>query len=250
MVNFVNEHLIQDVIQSENTWNKPDFSEDYQRCLIKSKGAVVKKDNAFVNGDRTICVHNRGMSPNDKTRIISTVMEGDSRSRVTIRTSTDTRYDTDVFVVAIPYDGLIIPIENEPELMIYRTMIMRSDKASFEHEDRKYKRCLYLVVSPKYAEKCDSGWYSEKCDLIVKTIQSNKPRNAAPTGDESWFVTIHTIKFGVDGLYDYEIDSEELPYGAIDPDELHKARICTSMVEPTLLKPYDGAKKGKKKNGE
>lgn len=248
MLHFINEHLFQDEIQSENTWEKNGHSEQYQRCLIKSNGAVAKKDGSFVNADRTLCVHNKGTSPVDKTRIISTIMEGDTRSRVTIRTSEDTRYDTDVFAVAIPYDGLIIPIEDAPELLIYRAMIMKSDKATFEHEDRKYKRCLYLIVSPKFAEKGENGWYSESCDLVVKTIQSNKPRNADPTGDETWFVTIHHIKFADEGMFEYTIEKEQLPYGAIDPDELHKARIC-EVVEPQLLKPREAMppKKGKKK---
>lgn len=238
MVYFINEHLIQDEIQSENTWEKNGHTEEYKRCLIKSNGAVVKKDGSFVPSDRTLCVHNRGTSPNDKTRIISTINEGDpaARARVTIRTSADTRYDTDVFVLAIPYDGLILPVEGAENLMVYRTMIMKSDKATFEHEDRKYKRCLYMVVSPKFSEKGENGWYNESCNLVVKTIQSNKPRDAEPTGDESWFITIHTIKFGVDGLYEYEISSEEVPYGAIDPDSLHKIKICET-VEPTALKP-------------
>lgn len=258
MVYFINEHLIQDEIQSENTWEKNGNSEDYKRCLIKSSGAVAKNktDGSFAPSDRTLCVHNRGTSPNDKTRIISTVTEGDTRPRVTIRTSADTRYDTDVFILAIPYDGLILPIEGAENLLIYRTMIMKSDKATFEHEDRKYKRCLYMVVSPKFSERNENGWYNDSCTLTVKTIQSNKPRNAEPTGDESWFVTIHTIRFGMDGLYDYEIGSEEVPYGAIDPDSLHKVKICNT-VEPTQLKPKkDGdtavghamkkAKRGKK----
>ena len=247
MVYFVNEHLIQDEIQSESTWDKGGHKEDYQRCLIKSNGAVAKKDGSFVSADRALCVHNRGSSPAAKTRIISTVMNPDERPRVTIRTAADTRYDTDVFVLAIPYDGLIIPIESEDELMIYRAMIMKSDKATFEHEDRKYKRCLYLVVSPKFSEKGENGWYNDNCDLVVKTIHSNKPRYAEPTCDESWFVSVHHIKFGTDGLYDYEVSKEELPYGAIDPDALHKARICKT-VEPTLIKDRTsgGPKKGKK----
>ena len=107
---YVNENLISEELQHTSTWQKT--GEEYERWMIKTNGLERRtQDGSFERAERVICVHNLGKIPGDRTRVVATKFEGEEQypAKVTVRTSSDTRYDTDVFIVAIPYDGIVLP---------------------------------------------------------------------------------------------------------------------------------------------
>lgn len=232
MLYYVNDHLIQDEVASEGTWTntKDNTEEAYKRILITTAANAVKReeDGSFVPTSRTICAHMCSLDPKAKTRIANIIPTDSTITRVSIRTSIKNKYDNDAFVVAIPYDGMIIPMDQKDALSIYRFMILKSDKVSIEHEDRKYRRCIYFVVSPREQAGADE-WYPDDCNLVVKTVRSNLARGAEPDENTVWTITTHTVRFGLNGTFEITHTTEDVPFDTIDASQLRDAELCHVM---------------------
>lgn len=240
---YVNENLISEELQHTSTWQKT--GEEYERWMIKTNGLERRtQDGSFERAERVICVHNLGKIPGDRTRVVATKFEGEEQypAKVTVRTSSDTRYDTDVFVVAIPYDGIVMPTIGGETLDVYKFAIIKSDRLSFQTaEDRKYRRCIYAVVAPDAQNISEEGFYPSSCDLVIRTAVSNyTPQQGEPDPVKNhWTVRTQRVRFGPNGAYDIEYSEEIVDYNAIDPNELHKAKIC-DLVEPVILAAREG----------
>lgn len=229
---YVNDHLISEEITGNNSW--PNTNETYNRIMLKTTPMATRKvegGKGFEPFSRNICAHNCSLLSNANTRISSTINEGAFVPRITIRTSSDTHHDSDIFLVALPYDGLIVPFEHdEKKLQIYKTMIVKSEQHSIEHLDRKYKRVIYLVVRPYYGGLGNDGWYD--ADLKITFAQSNKAREG--DAGSTWNFKHTTVRFGENGMYDIQVEEETAPYDAINPDDLRNQPIC-KLVEPTQI---------------
>lgn len=233
-VYYVNDHLINEEVANTGIWND---SESFDRIMITTTPMATRKneDGKFESFTRVICAHNCSKNPVANTRISSVQHEGTRSPRITIRTSSDTRYDSDVFVVALPYDGLIIPFEHDTEaLQIFKSMILKSEQFSIEHGDKKYKRVAYFVVRPNYNFIGSDDWYQEESNLKVTFAQSNRTRENQDENSLKWTLRHVTVRFGTNGLYEISEEEETVPYESLNPEDLRKAAICT-VVKPTIL---------------
>ena len=244
---FVNDHLIQEEIVGDGTWPS---AETYKRYMIRSANFLKKGDgNSMEEQSRPICAHNCSDSVGANTRISTVIHEGARSPKITVRTSCDTRYDSDIFVVAIPYDGLIKPVvHDEKALSIFKCVMIKSDKMSIQHEDRKYKRVAYFVVRPDYNYLGEDGKYAPDCDLVVTFAQSNRISRNQAESDSHWTFKTVRVSFGSNGIYDITSTEETAPYDTFNPDDVKGSPIC-SLVEPILIKDDDNAPKqnGKRK---
>lgn len=244
---YINDHLISEEVVSEGTWAQ-NSGEKYKRIMIRTTPAAVRKndDGKFESFTRPICAHNCSEQTNmANTRISSVVTAGEDQKppRITIRTSTDTRYDSDVFIIALPYEGVIQPFRHDPEaLAIYKTAILRSDRFSIEDETGRYRRVLYLVCRPDYKFEGDE-WYDDECNLEITFAHSNLPRGHKP-GEEAnakWTLRTAKIRFGTNGNYDLSYTDGELPYESLNFDDFRNAPIC-ELVEPIVIEPNTSRK--------
>ena len=248
MVYYVNDHLIQDEVVNEGSWSRDGVAEPYKKVIINAAAGAVKRqeDGSFAKITRTICAHNVSLNSDAKTRIVNIIPDGaEDKVRVSIRTSSTNRYDSDVFVVAIPYDGMVLPMEDAPGLNVFRTMILKSDQTSIESEDHKYRRVIYFVVSPHVPTESD-GWYPSECDLVVKTARSNVSKNNTETENSTWTVITHTVRFGEAGTFEILKDEEVVPYTQINPNDLRNVKIC-NLVPP--IRFGENGHKGNRSNG-
>jgi hypothetical protein len=205
--------------------------------MIKTTEDAVRKleDGSFEPNIRTICAHNCSLVPTAYTRISSTIRDGAFAPKITIRTSTDTRYNSDIFVVALPYDGMIKPFtHNTNALNIFKSLIVKSDKFSIKHEDHTYRRCAYFIVRPHHDWLGNDGWYGPDCDLVLTFAQSN--RNKATQSDEElqWTFKTVRVRFGENGKYEITSTEETAPYDTFNPEDIKSAPIC-ELVAPTQL---------------
>ena len=235
---YVNDHLIVEENMGQSNWAQNN-GEAYTRIMIKTTPMATKRNEEtkkFESISRPICAHNCSLMSTANTRISSVQRVGTKAPRVTIRTSSDTRYDSDIFVVAIPYDGLIMPMasQNTEALQIFKCLILKSDQFSIEHEDKKYKRVAYFVVRPNYNFMGHDGWYSDDANLVVSFAQSNRTRENQSESELSWNIRTVTIRFGENGQYEIKTNEEEAPYSSINPEDLRHGAIC-KIVEPTML---------------
>lgn len=85
---------------------------------------------------------------NDKqnTRIWAQIQNG--KTIVKMNTSDSNLYDTDVYMVAIPFNGIIKPIERSYDYRIFRAVIVKSDKRDIEFEGAFYKNIAYMILVP------------------------------------------------------------------------------------------------------
>lgn len=234
---YVNDSLITDEMVGESSWPS---GETYKRYMIRSIPFLKKMDDgSMIEQTRPICAHNCSDDPSSKTRVISVIHEGARTPKVTVRTSTDTRYESDIFVVAIPYDGLIKPIDHdEKALSIFKTLMIKSDRMSIAFEDRKYKRVAYFVCRPDYRELGQDGWYSDACSLKVTFAQSNKTHNDQPDEEVHWTFKTVTVRFGADGMYEISSAEEIAPFDTFNPDDIKSVPIC-NVVQPTVISEND-----------
>ena len=251
---YVNDHLFTEEILSESKWPQND-NEPYKRIMLRTTPqAVLKDDNGvLVPTTKAICVHNCSLlQGNVRTRIASTLDPNSPNRfpRITVRTSTDTRYDTDVFVVAIPYNGMIKPFRHDTEgLSIYKSIILKSDQATIEHLDTKYRRCAYFVVVPNYKSLAADGWYGPESNLVMTTAQSDLKARGVTEETAKWTFKTTTVRFGENGLFEITCTEETAPYDVFSPDDIKGKEICTH-VEPTILNSLKGTGKDNRSSSE
>lgn len=240
---YVNANLIaEDENVTHGTWAQT--NEAYDRTMIRTTPEVLRKkeDGTFEPFSRILCAHNCSTIPSANSRISSTIREGDHAPRITIRTSSDTRYNSDIFIVAIPYEGIIMPFEhNEDALAIYRATFVKSDKFSVNHENKTYRRVAYFVVKPDFKYLGSDGIYGEECKLKVTFAQSSKTRKDEKP--EKWELTTVTVEFGADGAFEISSEKSEIGYDEFDPETIRGKGVC-KIVEPH--KVDGGNNRGKK----
>lgn len=240
---YINDHLISEETISEGTWAQNN-GEKYKRIMLRTTPMAVKKgdDGKFESFTRPLCAHNCSEMLNmANTRISSVLTKGAERRipRITVRTSTDTRYDSDVFVIALPYEGVIVPFTHDTEaLAIYKTTILRSDRFSIEDETGRYSRVLYLICRPDYKFTGEDGWYESACNLQVTFAHSNLPRGhkESEEANAKWILRTAKIRFGTNGKYELTYEDSESPYNSMNFNDFKNAPIC-ELVEPVLIDP-------------
>ena len=241
---YVNEHLIHEEVTDDKSWPN---GENYKRIMIRTTDQLVKanEDGEVQNFSKPICAHNCSLNPTSNTRISSTYTEGETKrnARVTVRTSSDTRYNSDIFIVALPYEGMVQPFTHDEEaLQIYKSLIVKSDKFSIENGDKKYRRCAYFIVKPNHTHLGNDGWYDQACNLKLTFARSDRPKKGQ-TGPVKWIFTETTVRFGTDGKYEVTENVTEGDENSFDPESIRSAPIC-KIVEPTALAPRDAQQGG------
>jgi len=67
---------------------------------------------------------------------------------VVIKFNQSVKVDNSLYIVAIPFNGVIKPIPASNQYRILKGYIAVSDNWSIEYGPRKYKKILYLIISP------------------------------------------------------------------------------------------------------
>lgn len=88
---------------------------------------------------------------------------------------------SDIYVVAFPFNGMILPIPEDPTYRIYKGMIMSSVRP-FYFKGRRYRKILYLVVEPHRALFNQNHKYHT--DTISLKLESYAIYKDKDTGDE------------------------------------------------------------------
>ena len=88
---------------------------------------------------------------------------------------------SDIYVVAFPFNGMILPIPEDPTYRIYKGMIMSSVRP-FYFKGRRYRKILYLVIEPHRALFNQNHKYHT--DTISLKLESYAIYKDKDTGDE------------------------------------------------------------------
>lgn len=146
MITILNEELFEKVTEHRDGKNgKP----DYFRTIISSSIESVDKKDPTVKCKRVVdhVLHTAEDNFNkENTRIL--VDWTTNRPFVKINQGDRNRYDAPVYMIAIPYNGFIAPIEKSNAYRIYKAFTIRSEKKDIEFQDHMYGRVAYMTVVP------------------------------------------------------------------------------------------------------
>lgn len=115
-----------------------------------------------------------------------------------------TENKSDMYVIAFPFNGMILPIAEDPRYRIYKGMIMSSVRP-FYFKNRRYRKILYLVVEPHTALfDTNHKYHTDKIDVTLQSFAIYKDRE---TGEEKTNHETLTINFYKDTeTYDWEYE--------------------------------------------
>lgn len=143
----------------------------------------------------------------------------------------------DLYVVAFPFNGMILPIEEDPCYRIYKGMIVPSVRP-FYFNGRRYRKILYLVIEPHRALFApDHKHHQDKINLKLDSFAIYKDRE---TGDEKTNHETLNIAFKSTGMeynWEYEVMNEAK---RIEPD-IGTTLWNTFKFEP---KQFDNNRRG------
>lgn len=231
MISYVNEHLFDVVLTGNGIWSNS--GENYERFAIKTSDMVVQSRDGSdsVPSQRILAMYND--AGNGNTRIVSTRGGEHNALRVTVRRSSDTKYDSDVFMVAIPFSGFVVPITESEHLDIFKGTVMRSDQYIDHIDGERYKKILYAVVRP-FHKVCNNGVYDDSADFVVQFAQSNKTRKDQDTSKLKWKMRTVRVKFMTNGGYHITNETIEVPFDQFDPEKI-KGNNLFPIVEPRVF---------------
>jgi hypothetical protein len=144
------------------------------------------------------------------------------------------KYDTTVYLIAIPYSGMMAPLEKSHEYRIYKGLTVRAEKRTIEFDGKKYNKIAFLaVVLNESLFKEDSPHHQEQLALTIDTF------NLENNGDEKDTIkTTVSIIFTKDQEPSVNTSSEKVD--PIDMEEFKGKRVFPIYQGP---KGYDKGEK-------
>ena len=139
--------------------------------------------------------------------------------QVTVRCLKDNSDNkSDIYVIAFPFNGMILPISEDPTYRIYKGMIMSSVRP-FYFKGRRYRKILYLVVEPHRALfDANHKYHTDTIELKLESyaIYKDKDTGEEKTNHEAFHLNMMQNSF--DYGWDYEIMDEAFRIDAV-PDK-------------------------------
>ena len=127
-------------------------------------------------------------------------------NNVVIRVSERNKYDSNLMMIAIPFNGIAQPIPESKQFRIHKGVVVRSDKRNIRCNDNLYKKVLYLIVEPNVSLFDDAHKYHT--DEIVLPFISYNLENKEEGSDAVTMKCTVTVKFTADNIY-YDETFEE-----------------------------------------
>lgn len=120
----------------------------------------------------------------------------------------ENRRNANIYVLAIPFNGMIVPIPEDPTYRIYKGMIGSSQRPIYVH-GRRYRKVLYLVIEPNM-QLLDPEHKHHVREIVVK-VESFAIYKDNESGDDRTNHEIYTFKIvDSDGMCSETIDQETL----------------------------------------
>jgi len=128
------------------------------------------------------------------------------------------RRNANIFVLAVPFNGMIVPIPEDPTYRIYKGMIGSSQRPIYVH-GRRYRKVLYLVIEPNMA-LLDPEHKHHVREISVK-VESFAVYKDSESGEDRTNHETYVFKVvDSDGMYTESTDQETLTKAVmIDHDQ-------------------------------
>lgn len=160
------------------------------------------------------------------------------RVECTVLDKSDTNYSCPVYIVAVPFNGILDAIKPSNGYRIHRGFIGKAKRKEIVYNDETYTKVVFMVVTPNVAMfKKTHKNHVESIDLEVVSYNLN----STESGDSKTVKSTATISFTAAGA-DFSIVTED--WHAVDPKDLNTAK---SYIFP-IFNGLDTLKKRKAGN--
>ena len=166
MIQIINEELFNVTSKREENENGEFFKTAYHTAFS------VKNEKTGKMVQRIITT---AISPSEDPNIgnmsVYTTTNKSGNPNVSLRTSERYTSDTDVFLIAIPFNGFIQEIEKSSNYRIYRGFVVHSDKKNIKFNGQTYKKVAYMMVTinSKVFDE-EHKYHTDKIDLTINTF--------------------------------------------------------------------------------
>ena len=116
---------------------------------------------------------------------------------VKINASDENKFDTDVYMIAIPFNGIIKPIEKSFDFRIFRAFIANSDRRNIEFDGEFYKSIAYMIVVPNIQLLNEDHKYSKESLVFNFSFVTRSSDRDGETRSEETTVSLTFTKEGL-----------------------------------------------------
>jgi len=139
MINVVNNELFKFETQKCDSEHG-----EYFKTLILSSITSINSEIP----SRIVTVTSSSQNYNDNKTAVAVRLTGNNNVNVLVKSNERNKYNSDVFLVAFPFNGIAAPILESKAFRIHKGTIVVSDKKNIPFRGTTYKKILYLVVEP------------------------------------------------------------------------------------------------------
>lgn len=160
----------------------------------------------------------------------------------------DDKNNSNLFLLAFPFNGMIQPIAEDPKYHIYKGLIGTSVRPFF-FNGRRYRKILYLVIEPHMALfNPEHTYHTKKIEIKLESfaIYRDRETQEEKTNHETYTFTV----LGADGMYTENWEHETVDH-AITIDSNSATPLWTTfkfnnMKSANSSTPIPPKKKGQK----
>lgn len=244
MLHIINSQLIQS--KTEPATN--DFGDHFKTHFSTTALAInpeAKETTDRYSGVRLILT----MICPDKTAgynmSIHTKESPNGKLNVLLKSLPTNKYDNDVFLMAIPFNGLIKPLPINPDFHVYHGVVINCMNGPIEVDEVKYNKIIYFIVEP-VTKSLRSNVPTEHKDQIKFIVESFEGIDGTEKQSSAKGTFELTCSLQADGKLEYlttmtssTIDFEDMSkyrhtpiYTAFKPRKFIKKPIVETVAKP------------------
>lgn len=230
MIHIVNPELFQ-----VTTTQKENEKGSYFQTVVASAMKVKRGKNDKCATNQVLTTIISPVEDYNSTKSMVQMVRKDGKSRTTVRANDQNKYDTPVYLIAIPFNGFIGKISDSKLYRIYRGLIIKSLKKDIEWRGNFYKKCAYMVVTPNsavFAE--DHKYHTDEIVFSVETYCLNT--NKEDANDVTTVKTTVTLTIDQNGVKDISVLDETVD--PVNPADF-KGKEVFPLFQPDKKKPSD-----------
>lgn len=181
MITFINESLF--TVKSEAVSNDRG---DIFKTDVLTVPTVLKKKSSETAPRVFTKITSSTEDYNESNAAVHASVGFKGSEKISIRASERNRYDSDLYMVAIPFNGIAQPIEPSHNFRIHKGFVAVSDRRNIEFDGAMYKKVLYLLIEP------NNALFDKNHKYHVDEINLDFVTYNLETKDEETTVTVKT----------------------------------------------------------
>lgn len=241
MIKFINEDLFK--ITTEKVSN--DHGEYYKSDVTTAMNIIRGKEKT--PGKQLITkIISSDENYNANNTAVSVLKLNSGNKKISIKSSERNKYDSRIYMIALPFNGFAEPLEETHLYKIHKGMIARSNKRNIKLDDGTYKKVLYLMVTLNEAVFSEDHKYHTD-EIVLKFVSYNL--ESLDDGTSTTIKTVITVTF-TENHVEYVTDSTDVD--PINQDEFKGKRLfkvfekrSTDKKERTKIENADDSEKEK-----